>query len=210
MGDGDGRRPAATAPAAATLARLFPHPPPPDFSAETAALKARLDAFLPALRAANEALPPPRPSSIVDRSRGARPQPPRLDDLVGPQPVPVVVVGDTAPSYMEQGDAHPPGATSAGAESLSLQDLANGTTVSTAAGPGGTRPNEAGWVEMDLLYDATEHGELVASASGVNGTERGDPLIEELQPPPAAMDGGASNACMRSSRLSGVDPAADE
>ncbi|GAB0495813.1 hypothetical protein MMPV_007119 [Pyropia vietnamensis] len=194
MGDRDGRRPSATAPAADL----------------TAALKARLDAFLPALRAANEALPPPQPPSRVGQPRAAGSQPPRLDDLVGPQPVPVVVVGDSAPSCTEQYDAHPAGGTSAGAEFRSLQDSANGANVSTAAGTGGTRPNEAGWVEMDLLYDATEHGELVASASDENGTQRGGPLIEELQPSPATMADGASNVFMRSSRRSGVDPAADK
>lgn len=209
MSDEDGRRPAAPAPAAG-LARLFPPPPPPDFSAETAALKARLDAFLPALRAANEALPPPPPPDRGERPRAAVPQPSRLDDLVGPQPVPVVVVGDDAPGFTGQGDVHPPDATSAGADSLPLKDPVDGANENAAAGPGGTRPNEAGWVEMDLLYDATEHGELVPSANDVSGTETRGPLIEELQPPPAAVDGRSPSARVRSSLPPGADPTAVE
>lgn len=209
MEDGNGRRPTAPAPAA-DLARLFPPPPPPDFSAETAALKARLDAFLPALRAANEALPPPPPPDRGSRLHAAVPQPPRLDDLVGPQPVPVVVVGDGAPGFTEQKDAHPPDATSAGIDSLPLKDPVDGANECAAAGPGGMQPNEAGWVEMDLLYDATEHGELVASTNDVSGTETRGPLIEELQPLPAAVVGGSPRASLRSSLQPGADPTAGE
>lgn len=207
MGDDDGCRPAAPAPAA-DLARLFPAPSPPDFSAETAALKARLDAFLPALRAANEALPPPPPPDRGGRSRAAVPQPPRLDDLVGPQPTPVVVVGDGVPWFTEQGDTHRPDATSAGSNSLPLKDPVDGANESASAGPAEMRPNEAGWVEMDLLYDATEHGVLVSSVDDLSGTETRGPLIEELQPPPAARDGGAPSP--RSSLPSGADSTAGE
>lgn len=205
MDDRDGRRLAAPARAAGG-ARLFPPPPPPDFSAETASLKARLDAFLPALRAANEALPPPPPPDRGGRPRTAGPQPPRLDDLVGPQPVPVVVVGDCAPRFTDQADAHPPATTPAGADPVLLKDSADGANSSAAAGPDGMRPNEAGWVEMDLMYDATEHGELVASANDVSGGETGGPLIEEVQPPSASLDGGAPSTSL-SPR---ADPAAGE
>lgn len=205
MGDRDARRLAAPTPAAG-VARLFPPPPPPDFSAETASLKARLDAFLPALRAANEALPPPPPPDRGGRPRAAGPQPPRLDDLVGPQPVPVVVVGDGAPGFTDQADAHPPATTSAGADPVLLKDSADGANSSAAAGPDGMRPNEAGWVEMDLMYDATEHGELVASANDVSGRETGGPLIEEVQPPSASMDGGAPSTSLPPR----ADPAAGE
>lgn len=184
----------------------FLPPPPPDFSAETASLKARLDAFLPALRAANEALPPPPPPDRGGRPRAAGPQPPRLDDLVGPQPVPVVVVGDCAPRFTDQADAHPPATTPAGADPVLLKDSADGANSSAAAGPDGMRPNEAGWVEMDLMYDATEHGELVASANDVSGGETGGPLIEEVQPPSASLDGGAPSTSL-SPR---ADPAAGE
>jgi len=114
---------------------------------------------------------------------------PRLDDLVGPQPVPVVIVGDDGPAAGGGGgeDADTAAADAWGEPDEDTSDSGGGSS------PVKKRRTPAGWVEMDLLYDPTEHGELVGAA-GADADAPPRPLIEEVAPRGAASGGVAADS----------------